>query len=390
MRYDENTSFIFANPTRIVYGQGAAKEVALEARRLDMKRILLVSDQMLSQKTDCVEIVASNLGSLLCARFLDCPPDSGVDAVMAGYHVAKQFGVDGVVSVGGGSVIDTAKGIAILIKYGGHLKDYEGFQNLTGRVAPHIAIPTTAGTGSEVTYVAVIKDHQNQRKLLFGDYNIIPDTAILDPQLTLSLPPFLTGATGMDAISHAIEAMHSLQRQPIADGLALHALRLLKESIPVCINQPHNLVARGQQLIGACMAGAAFSNAQVGLVHAMAHTVGARFGVHHGLANSIFLPHVIRFNKDACQEVYQEIASVFDLDREGLDVAERLASKLSDFALKIGLPLTLREVGVPEDALETLAEMTLYDGALVYNPRTVFGAQEILPIWRSAWSGEWT
>ena len=284
--------------------------------------------------------------------------------------------------------MDTAKGMAILLKEGGRLRDYEGFQVLDRRQTPHVAIPTTAGTGSEVTYVAVIKDREAHQKLLFADYNIIPDTALLDPELTLGLPPRLTAATGMDALSHAVESLHSMQRQPITDGLAMHAIRLIREHLPRAVADGQDVLARGQMLIAACMAGAAFSNAQVGLVHAMAHTVGARFGVHHGLANSILMPHVIRFNAEEEAACYRPVAEALGLAVGALDdaaCAEAAASEIEALAESIGLPGRLSEQGVPEEALADLAEGALFDGAIVYNARTVMEADEVLSVFQAAY-----
>jgi len=389
MRYDSTLSFVFNNPTRVLYGAGGVSEAGMEADRIGIRRALLVSDRVLAEKTDVVARVRAALGARVAAEFLDVPSDSGVDAVMAGYAAAQAGGADGIVSVGGGSVIDTAKGISILVREGGHLRDFEGFQNLTRKAAPHVVVPTTAGTGSEVTYVAVIKDHAQHRKLLFGDYNILPDVAILDPGLTVGLPPFLTAATGMDALSHAIEAMHSAQREPIADALALHAIRLIREALPRCVATPGDLDARGSQLLASCMAGAAFSNAQVGLVHAIAHTVGGRYGIHHGLANAIAMPHVIRFNAEACADVYPDVAAAFGVDPTGSPEAlgDRLADAIASFSRELGLPAGFKDVDVPADALGELAEATLSDGAVVYNGRMVFEADEVLPVWQAAWQG---
>jgi len=389
MRYDSSLSFIFSAPTRIVYETGAVSELAMEADRLGIERALVVSDMVLAETTGLVEQVKKELGGRVVAEFLDVPPDSGVEAVEAGFAVGRDSGAQGVVSVGGGSVIDTAKGIAILLREGGGLRDYVGFQNLTRKAAPHIVLPTTAGTGSEVTYAAVIKDHDTESKLLFGDYNIIPDCAILDPKLTVGLPSQLTAATGMDALSHAIEAMHSMQKEPIADALALHAIRLLKEAIPVCVKEPDDLAARGQQLLAACMAGAAFSNAQVGLVHAMAHTVGARHGMHHGLANSICLPHAIRFNGPMCLHAYRSASHAFGLkpSDDPSDTADAFARALFEFAGSIGLSTSLKEEGVPREALPGLADATLSDGAIVYNGRPAFDVEELEQVWQAAWEG---
>ena len=388
MNDSTDLSFVFAMPGRIVFGSGAIAEAPCEIERMGARRVLLVSDRGVAA-AGLTERVARVLSGHVAATFVDVPPDSGVEAVEAARDAAVAAGADGVVSCGGGSVIDTAKGVSLLLAEGGVLRDHEGFQNMTRAAAPHLAIPTTAGTGSEVTYVAVIKDREARRKLLFGDHRLIPTVSILDPDLTTGLPPFLTAATGMDALSHAVEAMHALQRQPISDALALHAIRMLKEAIPRCIETPSDGPARGRQLLASCLAGAAFSNAQVGLSHAMAHTVGARFDLHHGLANAIFLPHVIRFNAPACGDVYREVAEAFGLGTTGSDasVAKRLASAVQDFSRGLGLAGALKSLGVPQEALPELAEATLSDAALVYNGRPVEDTSEILPVWEAAWIG---
>jgi alcohol dehydrogenase class IV len=274
------------------------------------------------------------------------------------------------------------------LKEGGKLQDYAGFQVLTRPQTPHIVIPTTAGTGSEVTYIAVIKDHEEGRKLLFGDYNILPNVAILDPKMTEGLPPKLTAATGMDAMCHAIEALHSLQKEPIADGLALHAIRLTAEFLPKAVENGKDMAARGQMLIAANIAGAAFSNAQVGLVHALAHSVGAKFRVHHGLANSILLPPCVKYNGDACGDVYLGVLSAMGVNVERISPDESgdvLADKIAGFTRKLGLPQKLRDVGVPEGGLRECSELALSDGAIVYNPKFISDSNEVLKVYQEAW-----
>jgi alcohol dehydrogenase len=385
--YDSSLSFIFMNTTRVVFGPGASRDVREEVRALGCARAVVVTDEGLAKGTDVPARIEKALGDSCAGVFSDVVPDSGVHIVDAGAAFARERGADCIVSVGGGSAIDTAKGIAIVLREGGSLRDYEGFQVLKRRATPHVAIPTTAGTGSEVTYVAVIKDHEAHQKLLFGDYNIIPNTALLDPELTVGLPPHLTAATGMDAMSHAVEAIHSQQNEPIADGLALHAIRLIAEFLPRAVADGKDLVARGQMLIASNMAGAAFSNAQVGLVHAMAHTVGARYGVHHGLANSIVMPHVVRFNAADVAAAYRPVAAALGIATGSLSdeaCAEAVAACLSDLAGGAGLPQTLSSQGVPEAALPELAEATLDDASIIYNGRAVLGADEVLEVYRAA------
>jgi alcohol dehydrogenase class IV len=388
MPYDANLNFVFWSPTKVVFGESTALDVAIEAENLKCKKALIVTDRDLTKNTDIPEKIKKALGNLCAGIFSDVEPDSGLHIVNQGAKLGKELGVDCIVSVGGGSAIDTAKGMAILLKEGGRLEDFAGFQVLTRPQTPHIVIPTTAGTGSEVTYVAVIKDHEQGRKLLFGDYNILPNVAILDPKMTEGLPPRLTAATGMDAMCHAIEALHSLQREPMADGLALHAIRLIKEFLPRAVENGKNMTARGQMLIAANTAGAAFSNAQVGLVHALAHTVGAKFKVHHGLANSILLPPCLQYNADACGDVYLNILSAMGVKIEGVSPNEAgyiLADRIADFTRGLGLPQKLREVGVSEEGLNECSEMALSDGAIVYNPKVICDPAEVLKVYQQAW-----
>ncbi len=388
MPYDANLNFIFWCPTKIVFGENTVLDIGIEVESLKCKRALIVTDRDLAKNTDLPEKVKRALGPLCVGVFSDVEPDSGLHIVNRGANLGRELKADCLVSVGGGSAIDTAKGMAILLKEGGRLQDYAGFQVLSRPQTPHLVIPTTAGTGSEVTYLAVIKDHEENRKLLFGDYHILPNVAILDPKMTEGLPPRLTAATGMDAMSHAIEALHSLQREPMADGLALHAIRLIKEFLPRAVENGKDMVARGQMLIAANIAGAAFSNAQVGMVHALAHSVGARFSVHHGLANSILLPPCLRFNADACGEIYLNILSAFGVNAKKIEPSQAggmVADKIAEFTMRLGLPQRLREVGVPEEGLRECSELALSDGAIVYNPKFISDSTEVLKVFQEAW-----
>ncbi len=390
MAYTEDLSFLFFCPTRIVYGVGAAADVAVELGNLGCTRAVVVTDRYLLENTDFATKAEKTLGPMCAGIFADVPPDSGVHVVDQAYEFARDRGAEGVVSIGGGSVMDTGKGIALLLQEGGGLLDYQGFQMLTRKVAPHVCLPTTAGTGSEVTYIAVVKDHAKKRKLLFGDHQLIPDVAILDPLLTLGLPPDMTAATGMDALSHAVEAITSSQREPLSDALGLHAIRLIKKWLPLAVKDGADVKARGHMLVAATLAGAAFGNAQVGLVHAIAHTVGARHGVHHGLANAVAMPYVMRFNNSDVAEEQATIAAALGLDVRGLTVEQAglaAADAVTEFTREVGLPRTLREVGVPEDDLEMCAQVALSDGAIIYNGKPVFEVEEVLPVLRKAWAG---
>jgi alcohol dehydrogenase class IV len=387
MAYGRDLSFIYNNPTRIIFGEKSVADTGIEVDHLRCSRAVIVTDRGVVE-AGLAERVEKALGRRYAGTFDRCLQDSGLHLVNEGAAFAKERGADILVSVGGGSVIDTAKGMAILLKEGGQLQDYAGFQMLSRPQTPHIVIPTTAGTGSEATYIAVIKDWDLNTKLVFGDYNIIPKTAILDPTMTAGLPPQLTATTGMDALTHAVEALHALQCEPIADAMALHAIRLIVEYLPRCVEKGDDLAARGQQQIAATMAGIAFGNAQVGLVHAMAHTVGALFKVPHGLANSILLPYVMLYNMDECAGRYAMVAKAMDLDTRGLsdrEAGEAAANAVWALTRRMGVPQRLRDAGVPGESLAEAADLTLSDASIVYNPKTVSEAGEVLELFRKAW-----
>ena len=386
MAYSKKLNFIFRLPTKVIFGAGTAKEAGIETEALKGTRALIVTDGDLV-KTDLVKIVRNALGAKCVGVFSDVTPDTGIHIINAGAEYGRKLRADILISVGGGSVIDTAKGMAICLTKGGRLEDHAGFNILDGPITPHIVIPTTAGTGSEVTYAAVIKDHEQKRKLLFADNYLIPNVAILDPNMTIGLPKGITAGTGMDALSHCVEAIHSMQSEPIADALALHGIRMIREFLPRAVENGGDIIARGQMLIAACIAGAAFSNAQVGIVHALAHCVGARFGVPHGIANSILLPHCIMYNLDACPEKYSQIAEAMGKDIRGLELlkaGEQAAVAIWEFAKAIGMPQTLREMNVEESGLEECANDALMDGSIVYNPKPVFDPNEILKVYKNA------
>ncbi|MDI9458045.1 MAG: iron-containing alcohol dehydrogenase [Bacillota bacterium] len=387
MSYSRDLSFIYYNPTKIIFGEGSIKEIGIEVEALGGTRAVVVTDRGVVEAGLAGEVEEA-LGRKYVGTFDGAVQDSGFHIVNEGAKFAREAGADTIVSVGGGSSIDTAKGISILLKEGGQMQDYSGFQLLSRPQTPHIAVPTTAGTGSEVTYAAVVKDWENNEKILFCDNHIIPRVAILDPLLTAGLPPPLTASTGIDALTHAIEALHALQAEPIADAMALQAIRLIAAYLPRCVANGDDLFARGQQQIAALMAGVAFSNAQLGLVHAMAHSLGALFNVPHGLANSLLLPHVMLYNLESCAERYLLVAEAMGLATAGLDEegAARLAvNAVQELTRKIGLPQRLREAGVPEEGLAEAAELSLSDGSIIYNPRPVFEADEVLALFREAW-----
>jgi alcohol dehydrogenase len=386
--YGAELGFSLFSPTRVVFGDGAVGQVELECKRLGIERALVVTDRVVRERTDVITRVEQALGPRFCSVYDGVIPDTGVDVIDDGARLAREHGCDGLVSVGGGSAIDTAKGMALVMTEGGSIRDHRGAAPLSRRQTPHVAMPTTAGTGSEVSRYIVVKDRVAHEKIHFMDERIIPDVALLDPSLTLAMPASLTAATGVDALTHAIEAYTSRHRNPIADALALQAMRLISHYLPRAVADGQDKTARGQMLIAANIAGIAFNATGVGLVHAMAHVIGARYGVHHGTANAICLPHVIRFNGDELGPRYRDVAAALGVDAAGLGDAvagEAAAQAVAHLNARVKLPARLREVGVPEGDLDACAEGSLADGAIVDNGKFAAEHDLVLGVYRKAY-----
>ena len=387
MGYDQDLAFVYFGTTKIIFGNGSStQELESEMSALGCSRAIVVTDQGII-KAGLLDKITSSLGDKCVGVFSDIPQDTGIDVVDRAAKFAKEKGADIVVSVGGGSVIDTAKCMCILLTEGGSLSDFEGIQLLTRPQTPHIVIPTTAGTGSEVTWIAVIFDKSKGQKILIVESFNAPRVAILDPILTAKLPPLLTASTGMDAFCHAVEALSSMQREPIADALGMHAIRLLNKYLPQCVKNGSDLIARGQVQLAATMAGWAFGNAMVGLVHAMAHSIGAVSHVPHGIANGILLPHCMEFNLPDAQDYYAEIAQamgVFEKGSTTQQAAKAAVKAIFDFTKRIGHPQKLSEFGVKEENIIKAADLSMSDGSIVNNVRLVADSSEVLAIYRKA------
>ena len=284
-------------PTNVVAGHGTLAGLPQAVVSLGCKKAMVLTDPGVLQ-AGLAQVVQNALCDFYVGTFDGIPADSDLVTVDQATALARELGADCIVSVGSGSVIDTAKAVCVALKNGGQANDYVGIYRLSEPQTPHIAIPTTSGTGSEVTNVAVIHNEELKRKVYIVDPYIIPNTAILDPRLTMTLPPGLTAATGMDAITHAVESLTSILAEPVCDGHALQALRLMCQFLPRAVANGEDEEARIQLSIAACLAGWAFTTAQVGLAHSLAHTVGTLHHVHHGTACGIVLPHVMRYNAD--------------------------------------------------------------------------------------------
>ena len=366
--------FQYASPTRVIAGRDLLGSTGFEFQKEGAHRVILVTDQVIrgTGLVDKVEAGLTDGGLELAGVFDDVPQDSSTEVVDRCAEAAKEAGADSFLAVGGGSVMDTAKVADAIFSHGGTAREQEGFflmpreDDGMGRpldIAPLACIPTTAGTGSEVSMAAVIKDPEEKVKLEVADFPLFPRLAILDPESTRTLPPRVAAATGMDAMTHAIESYVCLEWNPHQDGRALQALRLIRDNLERAVETPEDDDARGNMLVAASIAIAI----ELGSVHAMSHPAGAQFGVPHGVANAIHLPHVIRFNAVGGADIanrYRDIADVFDLDG-----AEALADHVSVVVEHLGLPTRLSQVGVPEEGIPALVEGAMGDGTTLLNPR---------------------
>ena len=379
--------FEFYNPTKVVYGAGIALDFKAELDLLGIGNYFIVSDEIIKDLGLVNKVVdgLTSAGIRVRGEFLDVPQDADIKAVYACAEKAGASGAEGLIAIGGGSVVDAAKAANILISEGGDLiEDHSGAHTLTRPLNSLVVIPTTAGTGSEVTMVAVVYDKENKIKIPFTDKYILPSLAVLDPEMTLSLPPRLTASTAMDALTHAVEAYVGLQCSPVSDVFAVGAVELISRNIIEATENGDDLEARGALLVASNMAGISFSHSMVGCVHAMAHSVGGLYRVPHGVANAILLPHGMEYNFEEVKEKFAKLAPIMGEEASGLsaDDAARKAiqavRKLTGKLNKMGvLPTRLREVGVPEEGLSEIAEATLMDGTCFYNPREMV-AEEIL------------
>ena len=388
--------FEFFCPTKIVCGAHALDKLPGELESRGVTHPLVMTDAGLVKLG-----VAAKLTDVLDAAgvayevFDQVPPDSSMDVVNEVARLYTERGCDGFVAIGGGSVIDTTKGAAASLACEGvDFATLQGSEILKADLPPLIAVPTTAGTGSEVTLVAVVADTHKHAKLSFTSYKLVPHAAILDPALTSSLPPKLTATTGMDALTHAVEAYTSIQKNPVSDAFAVKAVELIAENLPVACREGANVDARTSLALGSLLAGAAFSNAMVGIVHALGHSLGGLCHIPHGQAMMMLLPHCVRYNLDRGIHagLYGELlehlaparaaalgpdASTAERDKAFCEHLFELNDLYHD---QYGVPLALSELGVTREDLPAVAKQARYDGAALYNETeiTLEDALEIL------------
>jgi alcohol dehydrogenase len=386
-------SFNFATTKHIISAPGAIDQIAHICHTLHIARPLIVTD---------AGIIACGLlheletqlrdAAIAFSVFGDVEHDPQETVINAGVEHARQSQCDGVIGFGGGSSMDSAKLIAILMHSQQDLSDIYGIDNVTTGRLPLILIPTTAGTGSEVTPISIITTGETTKQAVV-DKALLPDVALLDAQLTLGLPAHVTAATGIDALVHAIEAYTSkIKKNPYSDMLAKEAIVLLSSHIKTATFDGSNIAARQAMLLGACLAGQAFANAPVAAVHALAYPLGGHFHIPHGLSNSLVLPHVLRFNASHCQKLYSELGKLVLTINEianasSEQICQLFIEYIESLIVALGLPTSLQEMHITSANLPTLAADAMQQTRLLMNNPKPVTEQDALAIYQQAFNG---
>ena len=373
----------FFMPSSNILGHGALAEGLTQIAALGFKKALLVTDVPLV-KLGMAKQVADQLAAkgIESTIFDGVKPNPTVGNVNAGLEVLKTSQADFVISLGGGSVHDCAKGIALVASNGGKIEDYEGLNQSKKPQMTLIAINTTAGTASEMTRFTIITDESRHVKMAIVDSNVTPFLSINDSELMEGMPAGLTAATGMDALTHAVEAYVSTIASPITDACALKAIALVARYLPTAVREPNNKEAREQMAYAQFLAGMAFNNASLGYVHAMAHQLGGFYDLPHGVCNALLLPHVEAFNMSVASERLNEVGQVLGANNSDLKDLDVIAAikKLADI---VGIPKSLEELGVKREDFDTLADNALKDVCGLTNPVQASHA-EIVGIFENA------
>jgi alcohol dehydrogenase len=371
--------------TRVVFGEGALVQLGALAHELGGTRALLVTDPGLEAAGHPQRALASlREAGLEVFLFDGVEENPTTQHVEAGLEVARRHRIDLLVAVGGGSSMDCAKGVNFLFTNGGRMSDYKGFGKARRLMLPSIAVPTTAGTGSEAQSFALIADDQTHAKMACGDRKAAFRVAVLDPDVTVSQPAPVTAVTGIDALSHAVESYVCTKRNLLSQTFAREAWRLLEANFETVLRQPGNHAARGAMQMGAHFAGISIENAMLGAAHACANPLTAHYGLTHGIAVAVMLPHVIRFNASAAGALYGDLAHEVGLiNGDSSAAGEVLARRVSDLMRAAGLPATLTACGVSSGIFPVLADEAFQQWTARYNPRPVTEA-DLLHLYESA------
>lgn len=364
--------FNFKVPQTIEFGIGSLKKLPDILKLNGSNNVILISDRGL-EKIGVVEKVINIVekSGLKYSTFLDVLPNPTVEIVDKAVDAYKSSGATSIIALGGGSPMDVAKAVATLVKYGGKVQDYVGQQKVPGPVVPIIAIPTTAGTGSEVTASSVITDEETHFKMSIVSHMLLPQYAILDPELIMTAPASIAAACGIDAFIHALEAYLSTFANPYTDAMAEKAMELIGANLRRFVANRQDVDAACAMMLGSTFAGMSFAWAKLGNVHAMSHPVSGFFHVAHGVANAILLPTVLEYNKLADNGRYEKIYNYISKDKTPVDhfKPEMLIEEIKKLNEELGIPANLRAVGVTEDKFEAMAIDAMKSGNVAANPR---------------------
>ncbi len=363
-------SFDFLLPTKIRYGAGIVHVLGEELKLLHAEKVMVITDKglvgtgMVQKITDLIQ--AEGIPFLLYDEIEGNPKDYNVEACA---KKAREESVDTLLAFGGGSPIDAAKAVAVLAKQGGTVRSYEGKGKIKDDCLPLLTIPTTAGTGSEVTFSSVITDTTQKFKFTIKSTAIAARTAIIDPELTVSVPPHITAATGIDALTHAIEGYTAICTEPIAEAVGLYAVAYIAGSIVEAVQNGSNLEARDNMMMGSLLAGLSFSHADVASVHCMAEALGSIYDAPHGMCNAILLPYVMEYNLPAAEHKYAKIARAMGIEEaDDYKAAKKGIEHIRNLSKEIGLP-GIKSLNVHPDDFEVLAELSVKNGSNSSNPR---------------------
>jgi len=384
------TAFAFNSTSSILVGAGNINQLADQCANLGITKALIVTDAgIVSLGLHKAALESFNRAGLPCCVYSDVEADPTEGIVDTCLSYARSENIDGVIGLGGGSSMDVAKLIAVLKGSNQPLSEMYGIDQLKGKRLPLIQVPTTAGTGSEVTPISIITTGETTKAGIVSS-QLLPDLALLDPMLTIGLPSHVTAATGIDAMVHAIEAYTSkIKKNPYSDMLAREALALLSANIEVAVKQGSNIEARAAMMLGATMAGQAFANAPVAAVHALAYPLGGHFHIPHGLSNSLVLPHVMRFNVSSVAGLYAELAPIIapSISEKGIDdekISENIIAYMEGLIADLGLPATLKSTGIEADHLPMLASAAMEQQRLLQNNPREVKLEDALSIYQAA------
>lgn len=378
-------------PTRNVFGEGAVQEAGDLVKSLGAKKCLIVTDRYLGQigMADRVQGILKKAGIEACI-FAGAEPNPTDKNVEAGARFYQENECNSIISLGGGSSHDCAKGIGLVAANGGQIADFEGVDKSSKPMIPLMAINTTAGTASEITRFCIITDTSSKVKMAIVDWRVTPQIAINDPELMKGMPPSLTASTGMDALTHAIEAYVSTDANPLTDAAAIMAIKMISHYLPKAVANGNYMKARDKMAYAQYLAGIAFNNASLGYVHAMAHQLGGFYNLPHGVCNAILLPYVESYNLIGNMNRFRDVAQAMGVQVEGISVtcaAEKAIEAIKKLSRQLEIPTDLKQLGVREEDFGIMADNAKKDVCQLTNPRTAT-REQVIEIYRQAYVGE--